>query len=129
MRYFTSTHEWVERETSDGAVLVMGISDYGQSVVGDVVYVDVPEDEKHYAAGDVVAVIESSKAALDIYTPISGTAVQANKALQRNPECVNKDPFGEGWVLKLQVSDLLKLEEELQALMDEDAYAEYCRAL
>lgn len=129
MKYFTNTHEWVTREYDNEKILVMGISDYGQSVIGDVVYVDIFHNESEYKAGDAIAVLESSKAALDIYTPISGMVVLTNDIVASNCECINKDPFGDGWLVKFQVSDVLKLEEELQVLMSEDAYAKYCEHL
>ncbi len=129
MKYFTKTHEWIVREDENDKILVMGITDYGQSVIGDVVYVDIFQNDCEYKMGDAIAVIESSKAALDITAPISGTIILTNDVVINNCECINKDPFGEGWLVKFQISSVTTLEEELKNFMNEDAYAEYCKYL
>ncbi|MEE8320447.1 MAG: glycine cleavage system protein GcvH [Gammaproteobacteria bacterium] len=120
---FTEDHEWLLVE-EDGTITI-GITDYAQDQLGDVVYVDMPEVGLEISAGDEVAVVESVKAAGDIKVPLSGTVSEINDLLADEPEKVNTDPMGEGWFFKITPSDL----EELDALMDEDAYWEYVSGL
>ena len=114
-RYFTEDHEWID---VDGDVGTVGISDYAQGQLGDIVFVDVPEAGKSLAKGDEAAVVESVKAASDVYSPVSGSVIEGNAALTDEPGLVNTDPEGEGWFFKLTLSDA----SQLDGLMDETAY-------
>lgn len=117
---YASTHEWARLE-EDGTVTV-GITDHAQDALGDVVFIEVPEMDSVLEAGDEAGVVESVKAASDIYAPLSGTVIAVNELLEEAPETVNSDPYVEGWFFKLQPNDL----EELENLLDADAYAESC---
>lgn len=117
---YASTHEWARLE-EDGTVTV-GISDHAQDALGDVVYVEPPEQDQHVSAGEEAAVVESVKAASDIYAPVSGNVVAVNSVLDTAPETVNRDPYGDGWFFKVQPDDITELEE----LLDAQAYAEAC---
>lgn len=121
-RYFTEDHEWIE---VDGDVGTVGISDYAQSQLGDIVFVDVPEAGKQIGKGDEAAVVESVKAASDVYSPVSGTVVEGNAALADEPALVNTDPEIEGWFFRITLSDA----GELDTLMDEAAYAAFVEKL
>lgn len=114
-RYFTEDHEWID---VDGDVGTVGISDYAQGQLGDIVFVDVPEAGKSLVKGDEAAVVESVKAASDVYSPVSGSVIEGNAALADEPGLVNTDPEGEGWFFKLTLSDA----SQLDGLMDETAY-------
>lgn len=116
---FAKSHEWVRVE-DDGSVTV-GISDHAQEALGDVVFVELPESDSEIAAGDEVAVVESVKAASDIYAPVSGTVLAVNEALTDAPETVNSSPYADGWFFRLKPSDAAELDE----LMDGDAYQEH----
>lgn len=122
MRYFTEDHEWVE---VDGDIGTVGITDYAQGQLGDIVFVDVPEEGKELAKGDEAAVVESVKAASDVYSPVSGTVIEGNADLGDNPALVNEDADGEGWFFKLTLSDA----NELEGLMDETAYEAFVAKL
>jgi glycine cleavage system H protein len=115
---FQKTHEWVRIE-QDGTVTV-GISDHAQGALGDLVYVELPELGSSVQAGNGVAVVESVKAASDIYAPVSGEVIAVNEVLSDKPETINEDAYGDGWIFKLKLSDKAELDE----LMDADAYAE-----
>ena len=115
---FTGDHEWVRL---DGDVAVIGITDYAQQQLGDVVYVELPEVGRALGRGKEAAVVESAKAASEVYAPLSGEVVAVNDALVDEPARVNADPMGEGWFLKLKVADAT----ELDALMDEAAYGKF----
>ena len=117
---YVETHEWV-REDVDGTVIV-GITDYAQGALGDVVYVELPEVDSEVEMGDEVAVVESVKAASDIYTPLSGTITEVNESLEGNPELVNTDPYRDGWFFRLKLRDV----EELSSLMGSESYSELC---
>ena len=117
---YVETHEWV-REHGDRTVLV-GITDYAQGALGDVVYVELPEVDSEVEMGDEVAVVESVKAASDIYAPLSGTIMEVNESLEGNPELVNRDPYRDGWFFRLKLRDV----EELSSLMDSESYSELC---
>ena len=121
-RYFTEEHEWID---VDGDVGTVGISEYAQGQLGDIVFVDVPDEGRELAKGDEAAVVESVKAASDVYAPASGTVIEGNPALADEPALVNSDPEGDGWFFKLTLSDPSELEE----LMDEDAYASFVKKL
>ena len=113
---YLKSHEWVRTE-SDGTVTV-GISDHAQHALGDLVFVDVPEVGKQCKAGDACAVVESVKAASDIYSPLSGEVVAGNADLASTPELINQDPYGKGWIYKLKPSQ----PAELSTLLDAAAY-------
>jgi len=117
---FTKTHEWV-RDEGDGTVTV-GISDHAQELLGDLVFVELPEEGEEITAGDECAVVESVKAASDVYCPCSGEVTEVNEALAEAPETINSDAYEEGWMFKLKLLDA----GELDALMDAEAYAEHC---
>ncbi|XOV83712.1 MAG: glycine cleavage system protein GcvH [bacterium] len=117
---YVATHEWARLE-EDGSVTV-GITDHAQNALGDVVYVELPEVGQQISAGEEAGVVESVKAASDIYGPVTGTVVAINSALDGEPEKVNQDPYGEGWFFKLEPDDLGELEE----LLDAEGYAEVC---
>lgn len=121
-RYFTEDHEWVD---VDGDVGTVGISEYAQSQLGDIVFVDVPEDGKALTKGDEAAVVESVKAASDVYSPVSGNVIEGNGALTDDPSLVNSDAEGEGWFFKITLTDA----SELESLMDEAAYAAFVAKL
>ena len=117
---YLATHEWARLE-EDGMVTI-GISDHAQNALGDVVFVELPEDGQQIAAGEEAGVVESVKAASDIYAPVSGVVVAVNSALDDEPEKVNSDPYGEGWFFKLEPDDVSELEE----LLDAEGYQEVC---
>ena len=122
MKRFSEEHEWISVESDVGTV---GISDYAQSQLGDIVYVEVPEAGRKLAKGGDAAVVESVKAASDVYSPVTGEVVEGNAALADNPALVNSDPMGEGWFFKVRIAD----KGELEGLMDEAAYAEFVKGL
>src|SRR5690606_1852451 len=115
---FLKTHEWARAE-DDGTVTV-GISDHAQGLLGDLVYVELPNVGDKAQAGTAAAVVESVKAASDVYSPVSGEIVAVNDALADKPETINEDAFGEGWIFVVKPEG----REELQELLDPDAYAE-----
>ena len=117
---YVETHEWA-REDGDETVIV-GITDYAQGALGDVVYVELPEVDSEVEMGDEVAVVESVKAASDIYAPLSGTITEVNESLEGNPELVNTDPYRDGWFFRLKLRDV----EELSSLMDSESYSGLC---
>ena len=119
---YSKDHEWVRVEGDVGTV---GISDYAQEQLGDVVYVELPEVGRTVAQNEEAAVVESVKAASEVYAPVSGEVVEVNQALEDDPALVNGDPTGEGWFLKLRLS----APGELDGLMDEAAYADYVASL
>jgi glycine cleavage system H protein len=115
-RYLDS-HEWAR--SADGTVTV-GISDFAQDELGDVVFVELPDEGTEITAGEDFGVVESIKAVSDIYAPVSGTVTAANEALIEQPELVNEDPYGEGWMIEVEPAD----ESELEDLLSPDAYAD-----
>ena len=121
-RKYTEDHEWV---AVDGDIGTVGISDYAQKALGDIVFVELPDIGASFAKGDDAAVVESVKAASDVYAPIGGEITETNGALEEAPETVNEDPGGKGWFFKLTISDA----SELDSLMDETKYKEYCDGL
>ena len=114
-RRYTETHEWVDVE--DG-VATIGITDFAQSQLGDVVFLELPRQGRKLSAGETFGVIESVKAASDLYAPVAGTVLEVNERLVSNPELVNKDPLGEGWLIKVQAEGGLP-----DSLLDQAAYA------
>ena len=119
LRYVKS-HEWIRLE-DDGSVTI-GVTDHAQEALGDVVFVELPEVGAELGADDEAGVVESVKAASDIYAPISGEVLAINEALEETPELVNSDPYNDGWFFRMKPSD----EAELDELMDADAYAAVC---
>lgn len=119
---YVASHEWIRIE-GDGTV-VIGITEHAQDLLGDVVFVELPEVGSEVAVGDDAGVVESVKAASDIYAPLSGEVVAVNEELEDSPEQVNSDPYGDGWFFKIKLSD----ESELAELLDGEAYAELCEA-
>lgn len=121
-RYFTKDHEWIAVE---GDTATVGITDYAQHALGDITFVEVPEAGKVLAKGDTASVVDSVKAASDVYAPVSGTVSEANEALEGEPELVNSSPEAEGWLWRQSVADAAELAE----LMDEAAYKAYIAEL
>jgi glycine cleavage system H protein len=121
-RKYTEDHEWVE---VDGEAGTIGISEYAQEQLGDVVFVELPETGKMLDKGDEAAVVESVKAAAEVYAPVGGEVIEVNDALAGDPSLVNTDAFGDGWFMKLRLTDLSELDE----LMDEDAYTKFVAGL
>jgi len=119
---YTRTHEWVRAE---GGEAVIGVSDYAQHALSDVVFVEVPGPGAPLTRGKPLTVIESVKAAEDVIAPVTGTVTAKNARLEKEPELVNKDPFGEGWLVRVKLSDA----KELDALMDEAAYRKFVASL
>jgi glycine cleavage system H protein len=119
---FTKDHEWIRL---DGDVATVGITDHAQNALGDVVFVDLPEAGRQVEAGEACAVVESVKAASDVYAPLAGRIVEANAALAENPALVNSAPTGEGWFFRLDGVDAAAV----AALMDEAAYAAFVETL
>lgn len=113
---FDESHEWVRRESDD--TVTVGISDYAQDQLGDVVFVELPEAGSAVSKGDQVAVIESVKTASDIFTPVSGTIVEVNGSLETAPEQINESPYQGGWIFRVKISDA----SELDSLLGGDAY-------
>lgn len=119
---FTEDHEWIR---IDGDVGTIGITDYAQGQLGDVVYVELPPKGKTVSQGGDMAVVESVKAASEVYAPVSGEIVEANESLSDKPECINGDPMGAGWFVKLRLKD----KGELAKLMDEGQYKTFLASL
>ena len=120
--YYTKDHEWVRVE---GNTATVGISGHAQEALGDIVFAEAPEAGRHVGKGEEAAVVESVKAASDVYSPVSGEVVEGNPAIADDPSVINRDPEGEGWFFKLKLSD----PGELDGLMDEAAYREFCASL
>nr|WP_315458090.1 glycine cleavage system protein GcvH [uncultured Sphingorhabdus sp.] len=121
-RYFTEDHEWIE---VDGDSATVGITEYAQSQLGDIVFAEVPATGATLKKGGDAAVVESVKAASDVYAPVSGTVTEGNAALEGDPALVNSDPEGEGWFFKITLSDT----SELDSLMDATAYKAFVDGL
>jgi len=119
---FTKDHEWVRL---DDGIATIGITDHAQNALGDVVFVDLPEPGREVTAGEAIAVVESVKAASDVYAPISGRIVAVNDALAENPGVINAAPTTDGWFVKIEPAD----PEEMASLMDEAAYAAYLETI
>ncbi len=116
--YYTQTHEWIRVEDDD--VLTVGITDYAQAQLGDIVFVELPELNAELGMGDEVAVVESVKTAADIYNPLAGEIIAINEELTAKPQTINLDPYHSGWIYKIKLSNELHLD----ALMDANAYSE-----
>ena len=121
-RYFTEEHEWIE---VDGDTATIGITDYAQGQIGDIVFVEVPSAGTNLAKGKEAAVVESVKAASDVYSPVSGTVTEGNAALGDDPALVNSAPESDGWFFKLTMAD----KGELAGLMDEERYKAFVATL
>lgn len=113
---YTDTHEWVRRETDD--TIIIGISAHAQHLLGDLVFVDLPEIGKAVQSGEELAVLESVKAASDLYAPLDGEVIAVNTALQDTPELINQAPYGDGWIVKLKISE----PQALETLLNDEAY-------
>jgi glycine cleavage system H protein len=120
--YFTKEHEWIRVE---GDTATVGISDHAQEQLGDIVFVEVPEAGRRVSKGQEAAVVESVKAASDVYSPVSGEVVEGNQAIADDPALVNSDPEGQGWFFKLKLENT----SELDGLMDEAAYRDWVKTL
>ena len=116
--YYSESHEFVR---VDGNVGFVGITDYAQNALGTVVYVDMPDDDDEVEAGEEFGAVESTKAASDLISPVSGTVIEVNEALEDQPELINEDAF-ENWIIKVELSD----KSDLDNLMDATAYEEFC---
>ena len=119
---YTKDHEYI---LVDGDIGIVGISDHAQSQLGDVVFVELPDVGKQLSAGGEAAVVESVKAASEVYAPVAGEVVEVNKALEDTPATINEDPLGAGWFMKIRIAD----KGALDALMDEAAYQEFLKTL
>lgn len=113
---YTKSHEWIQ--TNEDGTITVGITDHAQELLGDLVYVEVPEVELVVAAEQACVVVESVKAASDVYAPVAGSVTAVNEALEDAPELVNSDPYGEGWIYKLKVDDIA----DLDGLLDAESY-------
>ena len=120
--YFTGEHEWIK---VDGDTATIGISDHAQAALGDIVFAEVPDQGRSLNKGDEAAVVESVKAASDVYAPVAGEVIEGNPALADDPALINRDPEGEGWFFKMTLADA----SELDGLMDEPAYREWVKSL
>ncbi len=116
---YSKDHEWVK---VDGNKAIIGITDYAQDSLGDVVFVDLPEPGEVVNAGDAAAVVESVKAAADIYSPVSGTIIEVNTELEGSPELINEDPY-QNWIIVVEINDA----SELDSLMDAEEYERFCK--
>lgn len=112
---YSSDHEWVR---VDGTVATIGITEYAQDALGDVVFVEMPDSGLAVAAGESFSEVESTKSVSDIYAPITGSLTEVNAALESQPELLNSDPYGEGWICRIEIADAAELDD----LMDADAY-------
>ena len=119
---YTKTHEWVKKEGEDKVRI--GITSHAQSQLGDVVYVELPALDRTVKAGEACTVIESVKAAYDIYAPVSGKVTEVNNDLENNPQLVNEDPYGKGWFFVIEIED----PQQLKALLSNKEYEELCQA-
>ena len=115
---YTSEHEWVRPSSGDGDSVRIGITDYAQDALGDIVYVSLPEVGAEVTNGGAVGELESTKSVSDVYAPLDGTVTAVNESLDQNPEMVNSDPYGEGWLYELQPADT----SAVDGLMDAEAY-------
>ena len=115
---YTNDHEWAHEE---GELLVIGITDYAQDSLGEIVYIELPSEGDEITKGDPFGAVESTKAVSDLYAPVSGDVVEVNEVLLDSPELINSDPYGEGWMIKVKVYD----SGELKDLMNFDAYTDF----
>ena|SRR3990167_2965173 len=115
--HYSESHEWVRLERE--GVVTIGITDYAQHQLGDLVFVDLPEVDTDVDSGDETVVLESVKTAADVYAPVTGEITEVNEMLRDNPAVINQDPYGEGWLFRMKIND----ETELDSLLDADRYA------
>ncbi|ROZ76499.1 glycine cleavage system protein GcvH [Ramlibacter sp. WS9] len=120
---YTNEHEWIQLEDHEAAVV--GITLHAQDALGDVVFVELPEVGRVYSQGEVAGVVESVKAAADIYMPINGEVVEVNEELRANPALANSDPMGNGWFFKILIADMAQFD----VLMDEPSYAKFLKSI
>ncbi|RKZ24962.1 glycine cleavage system protein GcvH [bacterium] len=113
--YYTKEHEWAK---VDGEIATVGITDYAQSELGDVVYIELPSDGKSVSVGDAFSTIEAVKAVSDVYSPVSGEIIEVHKELATAPDLINKDPYGDGWIIKVKMSN----PDDLKNLLSADEY-------
>lgn len=118
---FSREHEWVARDDADPTTATVGITDYAQSELGDVVYVDLPNAGSPVKQFETFGEVESVKSVSDLFSPVSGTVAEVNSGLEDKPELVNEDPYGEGWMLRVTIED----ERELQSLLSHDEYQSF----
>jgi glycine cleavage system H protein len=118
--HYTAEHEWVRRSSDDTARV--GITDFAQSALGDVVFVQLPDVGTKLSAGESFGEVESTKSVSDLYAPVSGTVSAVNTDLDGSPQLVNSDPYGDGWLLDVQVSEVAELESAISTLLDAEAY-------
>ncbi|OQA29212.1 MAG: Glycine cleavage system H protein [Verrucomicrobia bacterium ADurb.Bin345] len=114
---YTKTHEWVKL---DGNIVTVGVTDFAQEQLSDLTYVELPDVDDEVAASDEIGVVESVKAASDVYAPVAGVIVEVNRDVQETPEIVNSDPYGAGWLFKIRASD----PDDVDSLLDADQYEE-----
>jgi len=119
---YTESHEWIRIE--DDGSLTLGITEHAQELLGDMVFIEAPEAEREVEAGEACAVVESVKAASDVYSPVAGEIIGGNESLEDAPEAVNSDPYGDGWILRMKPTDAA----DLDGLMDAEAYAGFIEA-
>ena len=112
---YTTEHEWIRVE---GDIATVGITDFAQEQLGDIVFVELPEEEESIEKGDTFGVVESTKSVSDLYVPLSGTVIESNDPLLDSPEVINEDPYGEGWMIRIK----LKSPDEIKELLDAKAY-------
>jgi glycine cleavage system H protein len=115
--YYTEEHEWLKVDGEKGTI---GITDHAQSELGDIVFVDLPEEGEEFSKGDAIGTIEAVKTVSDIYAPVSGEVLEANETLDEEAEKINQDPYGEGWIVKVKLSDKSEVDELLSAEEYED---------
>lgn len=115
---FTKTHEWIE---VDGKIGTIGITDFAQKELGDIVFVEIPKEGDEIKGGTQMGTVESVKAVSELNAPASGKVIEVNRELETAPQLLNEDPFGKGWIIKIELSDL----SELESLMDENSYKDY----
>lgn len=120
--FYTKEHEWIR---IDSDVATIGITDYAQQSLGELVFVELPDIGREYAGSDELAVVESTKAANDVYCPAAGKVIEVNGELETQPELVNQDCYGRGWIIRMQIPDMASIE----SLMDSKQYAEYVAGL
>ena len=118
---YTTDHEWARL---DGSIAVCGITDYAQDALGDITYIELPEEEREVQQGESIAVIETVKATADVYAPVSGKIVEVNYELEDMPELINQDPYGKGWIVKIEMTN----PDEFDELLDAAAYEDHVKA-
>jgi glycine cleavage system H protein len=118
---FTKDHEWIVRDSKNDNIAIVGISDHAQAALGDIVHVELPDEGQSFEVGDEVAVVESAKSASEVYTPVSGSIIEVNDSLDSAPELVNEDPYGEGWLFKIELDD----PDQLDDLLSSDGYISF----